>query len=86
MSCTVQELINELTEQVAANPAVGDMMLVMSRDAEGNGYSPLSGYSAPSKYEPESTWSGYVLHPDDVDPEDEYHAGLPDVICLWPTN
>ncbi len=84
MSYTVQELINHLQSKVAANSAVANMLVVQSRDTEGNGFSPLSCVTGPDKYEPETTWSGYVLHPDDVDEDD--CADLTDVFCLWPTN
>lgn len=68
-------------------------IVVMSKDGEGNGYSPLSGFYE-GAYEPNSTWSGSVLL-EELTPEleqsgysDEDVAGedaLPCVV-LCPTN
>jgi hypothetical protein len=51
--------------------------VVMSKDAEGNDYSPLRIVEA-AHYEEESTWSGTVL--------DEDEDGGEPVVCLWPVN
>lgn len=84
---TVNELIEQLQASVAANPAVGDMMLVQSQDEEGNGYSPVSDISGPEKYRPETRWSGELLHPDDIENYDEETlAETVDVLCIWPIN
>ena len=57
-----------------------DVMVVMSRDSEGNGFSPIADVDA-SHYTAFNTHSGECLHPDDV-------ADYPDAepcVCLWPT-
>ena len=66
----VKELIEHLEK---CDP---EAMVVMSKDSEGNGFSPLYENST-GRYEAESTWSG------------EYHddrEDLPKCVCLWPTN
>jgi hypothetical protein len=63
------------------DPAAGDMKVIVAKDAEGNGYSPLADLGL-DKYIADSTWSGELIHPDDAPdyPEAE------DVIALWPVN
>lgn len=78
----VKDLVSHLQQWISDDPAVADMLLVQSRDAEGNGYSPVD-EAATVKYLPESTWSGEVIHPDDAD---GYGDELQDVVCLWPVN
>lgn len=51
---TVKELKKEL-ENLPDN-----MEVILQKDAEGNGYSPLSGVDAAVVYIPDSTWSGDV--------------------------
>lgn len=51
----------------------GDTPIIMSKDGEGNRFSPLSA-STPDSYLAETTWSG------DLD-----GSGVP-VIVLWPVN
>lgn len=48
---------HELARLLLENP---DVELIMQKDAEGNGYSPLSGIDFDVVYVPESTWSGEV--------------------------
>lgn len=50
----VKEL-KKLLESVDENRIV-----ILQKDAEGNGYSPLSGVDDNCKYNPDSTWSGEV--------------------------
>lgn len=56
-----------------------DWLVVISRDSEGNGYSPLSGIGE-GHYQPLETWCGEFLH----HPED--HPPEPNAIGLWPSN
>lgn len=68
-----------------------DRIVIMQKDSEGNGYSPLEGLWSGS-YEEESTWSGYMgleeLTEEDI--KDGYGDG--DVVdgqkavCLYPVN
>jgi len=56
--------------------------IVMSRDEEGNGFSPLADVGK-GIYVAESTWAGELYN------EDDEEAPLSEgkkVICLWPTN
>lgn len=69
---TVQELIDELLNH---DP---DAKVILQKDAEGNGYSPLVG-AEECVYLAETTWSGQTLAPGD----DE--AGIAAVV-LWPVN
>jgi hypothetical protein len=58
----------------------------MSKDGEGNRYSPFSGTST-GRYVASSTWSGQYYGEDDDEELDEYRGDdVIDVICLWPVN
>lgn len=62
--------------------------VILQKDAEGNGYSPLAG-ADPSLYRADTTYSGEPLHPDDI--EDGYYddadlAAAVAAIVLWPIN
>jgi hypothetical protein len=54
-------------------------IVVMSKDSEGNCYSPFGGFSE-CMYDAETTWYGEL-----VEEEDEYEGADP-AICLWPVN
>ena len=58
--------VKELIERLQKLPE--DSLVVMSEDAEGNGYSPLSNVEE-ALYEAETTWYGeaYPLEPEDAD-------------------
>lgn len=71
----LRELIKALTELPQ------DAIVILQKDAEGNGYSPCVG-AEESRYEPDSTWSGSVLHEED---EDYATRGVPCVV-IWPVN
>jgi hypothetical protein len=76
---TVKELI-ELLQELPP-----DCQVILSEDAEGNGFSPLEGWNG-GIYTPDSTWSGeYHVYADDEGttdiPREEWNA-----ICLWPVN
>lgn len=51
---TVKELIAKL-QQVEP-----DRIVILQKDSEGNGYSPLSGIDDNAVYQPETTWRGEV--------------------------
>lgn len=65
------------------------LLVVMSKDGEGNGFSPLADVD-PCEYLPEETWCGGVKFPGgDVPPDLEDWDPATNVvnsICLWPTN
>lgn len=56
--------VGQLKEELAGMD--DELIVVMSKDAEGNGYSPLSGVET-AVYEAESNWSGEVHEEDDED-------------------
>lgn len=72
-----------------------DTLIILSKDGEGNGYSPLADMSRQegTVYVAESTWSGEIHVPpgEDADPEDieTYEDAVAQgvhAICLWPVN
>lgn len=76
----IKELIKELK---ALNP---ESEVILQKDSEGNGYSPLSGIEA-GVYVPESTWSGEFVDQDDSEYDDarqEPSSVL--AVVLYPTN
>lgn len=69
---TVAELITELQKLPQ------DAEVVQSRDAEGNGFSPLAEVNV-GRYRTENTWSG------DFGDDHDFPAE-PVAVCFWPTN
>lgn len=78
MALTVRELIETL------QTLDQDQLVVLSKDAEGNNFSPLEDYST-GRYEATSTWSGEVYSQEDIE-EGFGDDGLPTVVVLWPVN
>lgn len=75
---TIKDLIAELQKLPA------DLQVILSKDAEGNGFSPLpTNFYSLGEYTPESTWSGEFQ--DTADPEDREPLNI-NAVCLWPTN
>jgi len=60
------------------------MPVILQKDAEGNGYSPLSSADTDCVYEAESNWSGEVH--DTTDPDYEADAEDFRVLLLGPVN
>lgn len=75
---TIAELI-EMLKELDQNALV-----IMSKDGEGNGYSPMVDEFSTGTYEPETTWSG-DFYSDAEDGEEQDEAGQR-CIVLWPTN
>lgn len=83
----VKELIAELS---AMDP---ESEVILQKDAEGNGYSPLSGADGEAVYVADNTWSGEVYSleysaDDNCMDEDEWEklkAG-PKCVVLYPVN
>ncbi len=73
----VKELLQILKNLEAASPETLEYEVVMSRDAEGNGYSPLYN-TALVRYEKDNSWGGEVSGWDE---DVEMNA-----FCLWPSN
>lgn len=64
-----------------------DMQVIMSKDGEGNNFSPLAEAAGPYQYTPDSTWSGEIKNEDDAEEGDEDDEPfVPNAIVLWPTN
>lgn len=54
--------------------------VVMSKDGEGNNFSPLSD-TGTALYKPDTTWSGEIITTDELEGDEELNA-----VVLWPTN
>jgi hypothetical protein len=82
---TIGELVTELLELDQSLP------IVMSKDSEGNSYSPLFCWDVATYYpdvwsdESLSTYSGAVDHPDDKPDEWKGRTGVK-ALVLWPEN
>jgi hypothetical protein len=64
----------------------GNTPLVMSKDAEGNSFSPWAEYDV-GRYAPDSTWSGDFHSPGYHEDEEPCDDDCGDVaIALWPVN
>jgi hypothetical protein len=83
--------VGRLKEELAKFP--DDTPVILSKDAEGNGHSPLVG-AWPAHYEATSTWSGEIKdNEDDFDPDEgwastyeEYLGDAVPVVLLGPVN
>ncbi len=77
------------------------VLVILSSDSEGNGYSPLAGVSEICQYVAESTYNGYIKDEEDYDlyfeedyEDDDYEyynetnddSESVDAIVVWPTN
>ncbi len=83
--------VKELKQELSLLP--DDMEVILQKDSEGNGYSPLSGADPNAVYIPDSTWSGQVYSTkwsaDDADmDEDEWEQlkAKPKALILYPVN
>lgn len=83
--------VKELKEILEALPDA--MEVILQKDAEGNGYSPLEGGNTDSIYIPETTWSGEVWDTkwsaDDACMSEEEWGELksePRALILYPIN
>jgi hypothetical protein len=77
----VRELIEELSKMD------GGAIVVLSKDTEGNGYSPLSSI-VPGEYQEQSSWSGEFFELDTIGDDNYFQPDEDSVeaVCLWPTN
>jgi hypothetical protein len=83
--------VKDLKENIADLP--DDMEVILQKDSEGNGYSPLSDLDANCIYIPENTYSGQVYSAnsnaeDSCMSEQEWEITLenPRVLVLCPVN
>ena len=72
---TAHELANKLLE----GP---DLQVILSKDAEGNTFSPFCEASQ-EVYEPSSTWSGDIRS---YDTDEEKEQDTKNALVLWPIN
>lgn len=84
--------LDELRAELAKLDLPGDTIVVMSKDGEGNGYSPLAEVDA-AMYDAETTWSGERCLSDEqrtaTGEPDEYREAPETAVAavyLWPTN
>jgi hypothetical protein len=83
--------VRELKEVIASLP--DEMEVVLQRDSEGNGYSPLSGVDPDAVYISETRWYGDVYSMDwtaeeacMTEEEWEEIKGKPRTLILYPVN
>lgn len=63
-----------------------DLEVVLSKDAEGNGFSHLEEVTI-GYYIPESSWSGDFVSEDESEEDEMLNLnGAEEAIALWPTN
>jgi len=64
-----------------------DAEVIISKDGEGNAYSPCCNCYYPLKYAPETTWRGVVYNPQDPDDSGwKYEENVKDAVVLYPTS
>lgn len=84
--------IKELKEYIKNLP--DDMEIILQKDSEGNGYSPLEGGDSECIYEAETTWGGEVYSLEfgaegngfEEDEWEEIKTNFPKVLVLFPVN
>jgi hypothetical protein len=60
-----------------------ERLVVLARDEEGNGFSPLAEVVSTERYFAETTYFGEIVHPDDYgEMGDDYVLA----VVLWPLN
>lgn len=85
--------LDDLRRELDALGLPGDTPVILEKDAEGNGYSPLAGL-AEAMYKAETTWSGeaYATNAEVDDPasrltdDDRAPEGAVTAVVFWPTN
>ena len=77
--------VKALKEMLNGGDIEDHYIIVLSKDGEGNSFSPVSdseaGFYTVGLYVPDTTWSGDFTGIDDMD--DEFS---PNAVVLWPTN
>lgn len=76
--------IRELLKLLVAQPDL-DAEIILQKDAEGNGYSPLVGGER-GYYVADSTYSGEVYTPEDLEDGENVPPDWKPVLVLWPVN
>jgi hypothetical protein len=100
---TAGKTIGDLKRMIAVAEAAGltdDAVVIIAKDAEGNGFSPLADRSSDGVYRAESSYAGSIEYWDEDDVDDlgpdrptwsEWYAdaqadGCVPCLVLWPTN
>ena len=78
MSMTVKELIEALA---SADP---EAQVILQKDGEGNGYSPLEGFTGTCIYRPDSSYSGSIVDTLWTSDEAAMHPEEWEVMCKKP--
>jgi hypothetical protein len=76
--------VKELIEMLKDLPQ--DHQVIMSKDSEGNGFSPMAESFSRLMYVPDSTWSGEVLSEEDHKEYENEGPFVENCVVLWPTN
>jgi len=79
--------VKDLIELLGTLP--GDMEVIMSKDGEGNGFSPWCGDHSVGEYTPETTWYGEFSDSEEDDEtgvETEIPVERQNAVVLWPVN
>ncbi|WP_280389888.1 hypothetical protein [Nocardia wallacei] len=74
--------VGDLIDFLSTRPR--DQLVVLAKDAEGNGYSPLSD-AEDAYYYADTTWSGEVAY-EDVEVDGEIEDGAVRAVVLGPVN
>ena len=81
----VPKIFSELYQKIELlSKFPDDYTVVMSKDAEGNSYSPLVDVAGGGTYEADTPWSGEWISSEE-EPEGDFD-GMLKAICLWPAN
>jgi hypothetical protein len=76
---------NKVSDLIALlNTLDPDALVVMSKDGEGNQYTPWSGDYLDTRYSADSSWSGEIEDADE--PWDSDGVDCVKAVVLWPTN
>lgn len=83
--------VKELKQQLKDLP--DDALVVLQKDSEGNGFSPLSGVGLPELYCPNNDWSGEVnrlefdiKYYENIEDYESFKSEAVQCIVLWPSN
>jgi hypothetical protein len=77
--------MSTVTEMIAYLQTLpGEMEVIMSKDGEGNGFSPWCGEATLGEYDPDSTYSGEFNEYGDENGDTPHPS--PNAIALWPIN
>jgi hypothetical protein len=76
-------VVSELIELLQTLPQ--DSLVIMSKDGEGNSYSPFSGFGE-GIYVAETTWRGDYYDTEDAEDYKEEADDWVACVSLWPTN